>query len=100
MSGKIIGSVLALAKDPKVRRLAIGAAQIGGELVIARFLPGRKAGGGRLASFHYRDAKGRESDRTVRVYKTKGRLLIGYCLKRGALRTFRRDRMSGFSELE
>jgi hypothetical protein len=57
------------------------------------------AGSGNLR-FLYEDAKGDLSTREVSSWNASARYIKGYCLTRGALRTFRRDRIVSFLEGE
>lgn len=64
---------------------------------LRRWLPGQA---GSLASFDYVDAKGTKSQRLVRGWRTKGGIVQGFCVMRGAVRSFRNDRIKGWNELE
>lgn len=55
---------------------------------------------GGLASFTYVDANGVVTERMVRNWRSTGRLIRGRCLLRNEIRSFRIDRIEGWSELE
>jgi|TARA_A100001518_G_scaffold309_1_gene274 hypothetical protein len=50
--------------------------------------------------FVYENAEGEQSTRELRSWNASGRYIKGYCLKSGAIRTFRRDRILEFLDGE
>ena len=83
----------------KTRKGALSLSRVA-RLARARDARWWKVRSGPFAGFTYRDRKGKVTTRKLRGWRSRGAYVTGFCVTRQAVRTFRKDRIKKWIELE